>query len=88
MRNNPRRWAWLIIGWCLAACGGSSSETPFPQDASELTMLPSQRENRPASSGLPEFEPLPMPATSGAGLGATGEPPPANSADPVNSSPY
>jgi hypothetical protein len=43
----------VVIGLVVAACGGSASETPFPQSAAEMTSDPVLRRPRGATSATP-----------------------------------
>lgn len=61
LRKPACRCGLLLLGG-LGGCGGSSSETPFPQSAHEVAAIPvlqrSQRKPRPAGSPT---APLPPP---------------------------
>lgn len=42
-----------LVALALAACGGSSSETPFPQSVADMTSDPVLRRPRPGASASP-----------------------------------
>ncbi|MCC6645899.1 MAG: hypothetical protein IT374_10055 [Polyangiaceae bacterium] len=46
-----------LVALALSACGGSSSETPFPQSVADMTSDPVLRRPRPEPSGAPSPSP-------------------------------